>query len=129
MESHRRGGALHTVDEAAARGIEVAVVPGSVASGASEGTNELLMDGVAPVRTGRGHSGDGRDRSRFGDTGEHLADGVGPGGGEPMLSMMTDIDARLLDEVSAGPVHLDDLLARFDLAPPKLLAMTQRLAR
>ncbi len=128
VESHRRGGALHTVDEAAARGIDVAVVPGSVASAASEGTNELLMDGVAPVRTGRDILEMVGIESRAATREGTPATGSAPtveAGAEPMA----DIDARLLDEVSAGPVHLDDLLARFDLAPLALLAMTQRLAR
>lgn len=49
VESHRRGGSLHTVDEADRRGIDVMVVPGSVRSAASAGTNELLAEGRAPV--------------------------------------------------------------------------------
>jgi DNA processing protein len=126
VESHRRGGALHTVDEAAARGIDVAAVPGSVASSASEGTNELLMDGVAPVRTGQDIL------EMVGIDPGSATEGTSPTGSVPVgcgAEPIPDIDARLLDEVSAGPVHLDDLLARFDLAPAKLLAMTQRLAR
>ncbi|MGH9210410.1 MAG: DNA-processing protein DprA [Acidimicrobiales bacterium] len=50
VESHRRGGSLHTVDEADRRGIDVMVVPGSVRSAASRGANDLLAEGRAPVR-------------------------------------------------------------------------------
>lgn len=50
VESHARGGALLTVDEAAARSVDVLAVPGSVLSRSCEGTNQLLMDGCAPVR-------------------------------------------------------------------------------
>lgn len=49
VESHRQGGSLHTVDEADRRGIDVLVVPGSVRSPASAGTNDLLAEGRAPV--------------------------------------------------------------------------------
>ncbi len=50
VESHLRGGALHTVKYAAERSVTVAAVPGSVRSAASAGTNALLVDGAAPVR-------------------------------------------------------------------------------
>jgi DNA processing protein len=54
VESHRAGGSLLTAEAALARGIDVAAVPGPVRSPASEGTNQLLADGPAPVR----HAGD-----------------------------------------------------------------------
>lgn len=50
VESHAAGGSMHTVREADDRAIPVMVVPGSVRSRASEGTNQLLADGCAPVR-------------------------------------------------------------------------------
>jgi DNA processing protein len=49
VESHRRGGSMHTVDEADRRGIDVMAVPGSVRAPASAGTNGLLAEGRAPV--------------------------------------------------------------------------------
>jgi DNA processing protein len=50
VESHRHGGALYTAEAAARRSVPVCVVPGSVHSRASEGTNALLVDGCIPVR-------------------------------------------------------------------------------
>ncbi|MGI8493018.1 MAG: DNA-processing protein DprA [Acidimicrobiales bacterium] len=50
VESHRAGGSMLTVEAALARGVEVRAVPGAVRSRASEGTNQLLCDGAAPVR-------------------------------------------------------------------------------
>jgi len=50
IECHRTGGALHTVEAAAQRGIPVLAAPGSVRSPASEGTNALLADGCQPAR-------------------------------------------------------------------------------
>jgi DNA processing protein len=49
VESHRRGGSLHTVDEADRRGRDVLAVPGSVRNPAAAGTNELLAEGRAPA--------------------------------------------------------------------------------
>ncbi len=49
VESHRRGGSLHTVDEADRRGCDVMAVPGSVRNPAAAGTNALLAEGRAPV--------------------------------------------------------------------------------
>ena len=49
VESRHRGGALYTVEAAAARGIPVGAVPGSIRSPTSEGTNRLLADGCFPV--------------------------------------------------------------------------------
>ncbi len=54
VESHLKGGSLHTVDAALDRGIEVRAVPGPVTSSSSAGTNQLLWDGPGPVR----HAGD-----------------------------------------------------------------------
>jgi DNA processing protein len=50
VESHHRGGSLHTVDEADRRGIDVMAVPGSVRNAAARGVNDLLAEGRAPVR-------------------------------------------------------------------------------
>lgn len=51
VESHQAGGSMLTVDAALRRGVEVGAVPGSVHSPASLGTNRLLFDGAAPVRS------------------------------------------------------------------------------
>jgi DNA processing protein len=50
VECHHRGGSLHTVAAALARGVTVTAVPGSVRSAASAGTNRLLVEGAVPVR-------------------------------------------------------------------------------
>jgi DNA processing protein len=49
VESHDRGGSLHTVDEAQTRAIPVGAVPGPVTASASAGTNALIADGAVPV--------------------------------------------------------------------------------
>lgn len=50
VECHTRGGSLHTVQAATARGVPVGAVPGSIRSPASAGTNGLLADGCFVVR-------------------------------------------------------------------------------
>ena len=51
VECHHRGGSLYTAEAAAAaRGIPVGAVPGSVRSPASSGCNVLIADGCFPVR-------------------------------------------------------------------------------
>lgn len=49
VESSAKGGSMHTVESAVKRGIDVMAVPGPVGSPVSEGTNRLLVEGVAPV--------------------------------------------------------------------------------
>lgn len=50
VESHARGGSMHTVESALERGVTVMAVPGSVRSPASAGTNALLAAGSPPAR-------------------------------------------------------------------------------
>jgi DNA processing protein len=50
VECHLSGGSLSTVEAAARRSVPVCVVPGSVHSPSSAGTNALLVDGCTPVR-------------------------------------------------------------------------------
>jgi DNA processing protein len=50
VESHDRGGSMHTVESAMERDRPVMAVPGSVRSPASAGTNALLAAGCPPVR-------------------------------------------------------------------------------
>lgn len=50
VESQERGGSMHTVDEAARRGVDLMAVPGPVTSPVSRGTNRLLTEGAAVAR-------------------------------------------------------------------------------
>jgi len=49
VESRERGGSLITATAALDRGVPLMAVPGSPASRAAAGTNELIRDGAAPV--------------------------------------------------------------------------------
>ena len=50
VESRFTGSSSYTVEAAARRSVPVCAVPGSVRSRASDGTNQLLVDGCTPVR-------------------------------------------------------------------------------
>jgi DNA processing protein len=133
VESHGSGGALLTVDEAADRDVPVVAVPGSVMSAASDGTNRLLLDGVAPVR----HAGDVLDMLGFVPPIEQLAlaiqgesseseerEGVAP-------NPVTERDkarAVVLAEVGASAVHVDTLVAATGLGVVEVLSLVRRLA-
>ena len=115
VESHRRGGSLHTVDEADRRGRDVFAVPGSVRNPAAAGTNELLAEGRPPacsvddplVALGlgaarRGSPGDGR---------------VPPAAG----------DRAVLDAVGWQPATLDQIVLRTNLDLAHLAPALDRL--
>jgi DNA processing protein len=116
VESHRRGGSLHTVDEADRRAIDVLAVPGSVRNPAAVGTNELLAEGRAPVcsvddvlvalglATGR----------RRGAVGDHRA--------PPEAA-----DRPVLEAVGWQPATLDHLVLRTGLDLGRLAPALDRL--
>jgi len=116
VESHRRGGSLHTVDEADRRGVEVMVVPGSVRNPAAAGTNELLADGRPPacsaddVLVALG-----------------LAT-VGRAGGPDRRPLPSPDDRRVLEAVGWQPVSLDQVALRTGLGVAELAAALDRLA-
>ncbi len=134
VESHERGGALITVDEANDRGITVMAVPGSVRSSASVGTNRLLVDGAAPacspaevvaVLDGLGLGPVGRTpRSSSAATGD-------PGWGRtrPLPFDPEDpLERRVVDEIGAAPLTIDRLVAATGADLESVLLAVHRLA-
>jgi DNA processing protein len=115
VESHRRGGSLHTVDEADRRGVDVMAVPGSVRNPAAAGTNDLLAEGRAPacsvddVRGAAGRGAGGRDPA---------ADRRPPP--EPA-------DRAVLDAVGWQPATLDQLVLRTGVGLATLAPALDRL--
>ena len=130
VESRLRGGSLHTAEAALERGVEVRVVPGSVHSPASEGTNQLLYDGAGPVRDAR----DVLDALGMfqsvppscpprgpGKEGRRVSGGAGPtasgsaGGAVPAIPADDLQCRRVLEAVGATPVTTEQILIRTGL--------------
>lgn len=112
VESRATGGSMHTVDHAHVRSRPVLAVPGSIMSGQSAGTNQLLAEGATPVR-------DVDDilvalslagcRAPVGRS-AHCAVESGPGP-EPQAPL--DATAQLvLDAVDWTPTRTDEILRR-----------------
>jgi DNA processing protein len=123
VESRHGGGSMHTVEAAAARGIPIGAVPGSIRSPTSEGTNALLADGCFPV-------------CAVADilTALSLAGVVlppppqgAPGGGTGPVDL--GADRALLEALSSDPVSLDHLARRTGMAISALCGGLERLAR
>ena len=116
VESHARGGSLHTVREAADRDVQVMAVPGSVRSAASAGTNQLLADGCAPVRDA---------------TDVLVALGLSTAARAPRVDRRPRPDGpgrRLLAEIEAEPATLEHLVVRTGLPLPEVALALEGLA-
>jgi DNA processing protein len=146
VESHLRGGALYTAEAAARRSVPVCVVPGSVHSRASAGTNALLVDGCTPVRDAddvlvtlslvragknlcrirtprRSAARSGRVQSHSGSrhgseirAGGAGANGAGSEPGHPGGDPLTVSQQALLDAVDDTPTAFETILIRTDLS-------------
>lgn len=125
VESHEKGGALGTVDEAETRAVPVFAVPGSVLSSASDGTNQLLIDGATPVRDGADVIGSlglvvvesetSKADSKRSPVQSALDLGVG-------------VEEEVLAEVQAGSQTIELLAASRGLDPVSLIETVQRMA-
>jgi DNA processing protein len=132
VESRHRGGALYTVEAAAARGIPVGAVPGSIRSPTSEGTNRLLADGCFPVcgvddiltaLALRGVLLPPGSGASLGDSGDSAQLGAAT------RAEYTGPDRALFEVLSSDPVSLDHLARVTGLDLPALCGGLERLAR
>lgn len=117
VESHSKGGALLTVDEAADRGVPVVAVPGSVLSAASAGSNALLIDGCPPVRSAQ----DVLDLIGYALPSVTPA-ASNPGPPNPgSASAVGVLEQRILLHLGAGEVHLDHLVVETEAGLPAVV--------
>lgn len=121
VESHDRGGSMHTVDAAIERGRTVGAVPGPVRSPASSGTNALLADQALVVRD----AGDvlvalGRGRSPM--------SGLASATRTPRGGQVEGADAAVLDAVGFAPTPTDQVVATAGLGLGATLTALHRLA-
>lgn len=128
VESHGSGGALSTVDEAVKRDVDVLVVPGSVLSAASDGSNALLLEGCAPVCSSRDVlesltvSG---DWSALDGVQGELAFSRSPV--RDALAGCSDLERSVHNEVSVSGIQLEALLVATASSLPELVVALQRL--
>lgn len=97
VEAGEQSGALITARFAAEHDRDVFAVPGSIFSQGSQGTNRLIRDGATPVLSA-------------GDILEALNLRAVPQQVEAQMLFPTDeTEARLLEQLSAEPVHVDEV--------------------
>ncbi|MEO5680388.1 MAG: DNA-processing protein DprA [Acidimicrobiales bacterium] len=120
VESHDRGGSMHTVDAALERGRTVGAVPGPVRSPASAGTNALLADQALVVRDAQDVLvALGLGRSPIG----------GPAGAARGSGAVAEgADAVVLDAVGFTPTPTDEVVAAAGLGIGPALTSLHRLA-
>ncbi len=120
VEATARSGALSTARWAADLGREVLAVPGSIRSPSSAGSNFLIRDGVRPY-LGIADLFEAAPslRRAVAAPGPGQLDTPGvfqlPTGGDPLLG-------RVLEQLSADPVHPDDLAAALGVGVASLAA-------
>lgn len=115
VESGPTGGSMYTVDAAAERDRPVMAVPGPITSAASVGTNRLVSEGCAPVC-------DVDDV--LAALGEPSGASGAAGATEPPAA---PLDRQILDELTAGPQTLDELVRMTGAALAELAPALGRL--
>ncbi|HUQ64084.1 MAG TPA: DNA-processing protein DprA [Acidimicrobiales bacterium] len=117
VESHSKGGSLHTVDAAGARGRPIMAVPGNVRSSASAFTNSLLADGCAPARDAL-------------DVFVALGLSCGSGNGPSDTRVQPDAKGRaVLEAIGWEPATLEEVVARSGLPPAQASVALDHLER
>lgn len=118
VESRERGGSLITASAAADRDVPVMAVPGSPRSRASAGTNQLLVDGAAPVTSVADVS------TALGL--DHRRAGVLPFDPRPEPD---EVQRRVLAVCADRPATLDTVVAELGLAIGEAALAVARLER
>lgn len=118
VESRERGGSLITAGLAADRDVQLMAVPGSPRSRASAGTNQMLVDGAAPVTSVLDVlTMLGLDHRRQGDR---------PFDPRPRPD---ELQRRILDACRAEPLTLDGVVAATGVAVHEAALAAARLER
>lgn len=122
VESRLTGGSMSTVEEAAARGLEVMAVPGHPLAPASAGTNQLIFDGAGLVRDVADIcSALGWDLPPL-PTADEERTGE-PGGPDAVEG----VERLVLDQLLDGPASMAELVDRMDTPMAEIAAALIRL--
>jgi DNA processing protein len=130
VESRHHGGSHHTVEAAAALGVPVGAVPGSIRSPTSEGPNALLADGAFPVCS----SADifmalSLAGAPVGPPTEAKHAGADRSAGDGGPGRDPGADRELYDALSSDPISLEALARSTGLGLPALCGALERLAQ
>ena len=120
VESHDRGGSMHTVDAAIERGRTVGAVPGPVRSPASAGTNALLADQALVVR-------DAQDVLVALGLGRAPLAGPVAAPGRAPAPALAGADATVLEAVGFAPTPTEDVVASAGIGLGPVLTSLHRL--
>jgi DNA processing protein len=108
VEAGSKSGALITAHRAAEQGREVFAVPGNIFARNSQGTNRLIRDGAQPLL-------------QIDDLLEALnLTRVVQQREARQIMPESDLEGRLLDQLSHEPLHVDDLGIALDLPPAEV---------
>lgn len=118
VEAGRSSGALHTARHAMEQGREVLAVPGRIDSLASEGCHDLIRDGATLVR----HVDD--ILAAIGPLAKPVS--LASDGGETVHSLrelsLNEIERQVLNLIGSDPTLQDEIIARSQMEPPRVLA-------
>ena len=137
VESHVKGGSMHTVEAAMVRGKTVMAVPGSILNEAAAGTNRLLRDGCAPVTEAQdvldvlaaeGLEAVGNQNGGIqGVSGSKITNVKAGSGRGDRASSLDPLSARIFREAEGGGLHIDDLVALLGAPIPEILVAVESL--
>jgi DNA processing protein len=139
VESHEAGGSMHTVRAAEERGRTIMVVPGSVRSPASAGTNKLLSEGLPPARDTediltalslvRAAPVPAPHHDRHAEPGAPLVGGAASAARGDRRPAPAAEDQGVLDALGWEPTSLEAVLCRTGLRPGQVAAALAHLER
>lgn len=119
VEMGLKSGAQHTVGFALEQGRDVMAVPGPIGSPASAGTNQLIKEGARVVTCVEDII---EEIEGVGSTGERESAELHAGRATPTLPLLSPAESRMLEALSATPLHVDELASGAELSAPAVLA-------
>ena len=120
VEAASGSGTMITVDTALAQGREVMVVPGTITSPVSVGTNRLLRDGASPFL-------EVADLLRhYPEVGPVPAQAPSPQA-TPLPAHLGPVERRAMELLRSGPVHVDTIAERLELPVGGVLGLLSGL--